>query len=156
MLTKIISGGQTGADRAALEWAKSVGLSTGGFMPRGFLAEDGNHPHFVDLYGIKEHSSPEYPPRTELNVQSADATLLFGRLSSSGTRLTKNLCLRYNKPYLAWGWPYPDPELSLMDLMDFMREYEVINVAGNRESKNRGITVALKERLTAAWKELHP
>ena len=76
-LQKVISGGQTGADRAGLIAAHSMGMKTGGFMPRGFRAEDGNHPEFADKFDIQEHRSAEYPPRTALNVQMSDGTIRF-------------------------------------------------------------------------------
>ena len=75
MLRKVISGAQTGADRAALIAAKRFGFITGGHMPAGFLALDGTHPGFADLYGMETTASTEYPPRTRQNVQNSDATL---------------------------------------------------------------------------------
>lgn len=77
LLTKIISGGQTGADMGALKVAKELGLETGGTMPKSFIAHDGEHPEFATLYNIKEHASPKYPPRTACNVRDSDATVRF-------------------------------------------------------------------------------
>jgi hypothetical protein len=62
MLERVVSGGQTGADQAGWRAAKAVGLETGGWMPRGFLTEDGHRPEFRDLYGAVEHPSSDYPP----------------------------------------------------------------------------------------------
>ena len=63
MLTKIISGGQTGVDAAALRAAKAVGIPTGGTAPKGWLTEDGPAPWLAE-YGLVESDSPFYPPRT--------------------------------------------------------------------------------------------
>ncbi|HSQ58757.1 MAG TPA: putative molybdenum carrier protein, partial [Gemmata sp.] len=59
-LERVISGGQTGADRGALIAARAAGIATGGFMPRGFLAHDGNHPEFAELYDMRETESSRY------------------------------------------------------------------------------------------------
>ena len=75
MVTKIVSGGQTGADRAALDAALEVGFATGGWIPRGRRAEDGAVP---ERYGnLVETESDAYEPRTELNVRDSDATVIF-------------------------------------------------------------------------------
>ena len=70
---KIVSGGQTGADRAALDWAMAHGVPHGGWCPAGRLAEDG----VIDMrYSLKETPQPEYLQRTEWNVRDSDATLI--------------------------------------------------------------------------------
>jgi predicted Rossmann-fold nucleotide-binding protein len=70
----IISGGQTGADRAALDWALQHGIPHGGSCPRGRLAEDGVIP---TRYQLQELPSPEYAARTERDVLDADGTVIF-------------------------------------------------------------------------------
>ena len=93
MLERVISGGQTGADRGALAAAKAAGIPTGGWMPAGFRALDGEHPEFAELYGVREHADPRYPPRTALNVKESDATLCFATdWDSPGEVLTRRMC----------------------------------------------------------------
>ena len=72
---KIISGGQIGADIAALRAAKRLGLETGGWMPKGFRTKDGDHPEYAQEYGMMETQTYDYPRRTKLNVIEADCTL---------------------------------------------------------------------------------
>ena len=75
MIDKIVSGGQTGADRAALDVALELGLSTGGWIPRGRRAEDGAIPERYEE--LVESDSESYERRTELNVRDSDATVVF-------------------------------------------------------------------------------
>jgi len=74
MLTKIISGGQTGADRAALDAAIDLGIPHGGWIPKGRNAEDGTLP---DKYQLQEMPTASYPKRTEQNVIDSDGTLIL-------------------------------------------------------------------------------
>src|SRR5438309_6802555 len=96
--TKIISGGQSGVDRAALDVALELGISCGGWCPKGRRAEDGVIP---EQYPVRENASTSYPPRTEMNVRDSDGTLILtnGR-PDRGTALTVNLAKRYEKPCL--------------------------------------------------------
>jgi Circularly permutated YpsA SLOG family len=85
-IAKIISGGQTGVDRAALDVALELGIPCGGWCPKGRRAEDGAIP---DKYPVEENDSPEYPPRTARNVRAADGTLILTRgTPDRGTALT--------------------------------------------------------------------
>lgn len=139
MLERVISGGQTGADRAALVAAKAAGLATGGWMPKGFLAQDGCHPEFAELYGLREHASDRYPPRTALNVKESDATLRFAtEWDSPGEVLTLELCLRMKRPHLAVT---PDGGLSPDEVAAWLTAtgVRVLNVAGNAERTSPGI-----------------
>src|SRR5262245_56718099 len=95
----IISGGQTGADRAGLEVGRSLGLKTGGWAPGGLLTENGPD-QSLEAFGLREHSLPGYPPRTRQNVCDSDLTVIFGEADSPGSALTKRLCLAYGKPFL--------------------------------------------------------
>ena len=61
---KVISGGQTGADQAGLIAAEKAGITTGGWMPKGFRTLDGPNPGLAARFGLREHPSEEYPPRT--------------------------------------------------------------------------------------------
>lgn len=87
-LKKIVSGGQTGVDRAALDFAIRHGYEPGGWCPRGRLAEDGVIP---PVYPLRETDSADYDERTERNVLDADATLIVvrNRKLSGGTAFTK-------------------------------------------------------------------
>mgnify|MGYP003793290687 CR=1 FL=1 len=89
MIKKIVSGGQTGVDRAALDVAMQLGIPVGGWCPRGRRAEDGRIP---DSYPLREASSVNYAKRTELNVRDSDGTLILsGGPLTGGTALTESL-----------------------------------------------------------------
>lgn len=97
----VISGGQIGADIAGLRAARSVGIQTGGWMPLGFRALDGNHPEYSEMYGVEEHECRAYPPRTRANVESSDATVMFAHNTRSpGTLLTRTIVRELRKPYM--------------------------------------------------------
>jgi len=154
-LIQVISGGQTGADRAALKAAKAKGLRTGGCMPRGFLAHDGQHPEFAELYGIHESTSPEYPPRTEANIRAADATIRFAtRFDTRGERLTEQLIQRHRKRSLsvdlAKDWVGPQ------DVVEWLVEFKVrvLNVAGNSEKASPGIEARVEAFLLEVFSRL--
>src|ERR1022692_1301737 len=99
MLLKVISGAQTGVDRAGLFAAKACGLATGGMMPSGFKAQDGNHPEFREFFNIQQHSSSAYPPRTKWNIMNSDGTLVIAKdFYSPGEILTRNLTVELFKP----------------------------------------------------------
>jgi hypothetical protein len=97
MLKKIVSGGQTGADQAALRAASAARIETGGWAPKGWTTEKGAAPWLAD-YGLAEHPSPDYPPRTEANARDSDGTLWFGRVTSSGYKTTTDACRKHGKP----------------------------------------------------------
>src|SRR5260370_11209323 len=87
MLRKIISGGQTGADRAGLDFAIETGLEHGRYVPRGRKAEDGS---IDERYNLVELSTSSYPARTRRNIEESNGTVIFSlqRLLSGGTKLT--------------------------------------------------------------------
>src|SRR5690349_21351629 len=122
---KVISGGQTGVDRGALKAAKAIGHETCGWMPRGWLAEDGPHPEFAELYGMQVHESADYQARTRANVQAANATLILaGDVQSPGTRLTVQICEQLQKPHAVFG-----PTIAtLHDVRLWLTGVEVLNV----------------------------
>ncbi len=135
-LRKIISGGQTGVDRGALDAAIALGIEHGGWCPQGRQAEDGRIP---DCYRLEETDSPDYPARTERNVVESDATLiLFRGQLSGGTLLTLQLAEEHGRPCLA-------VDLDSSVLWGEIRKWfeknrvEVLNIAGPRESQCPGI-----------------
>ncbi len=96
---KIISGGQTGVDRAALDVAIYLGLEHGGWCPKGRIAEDGVIPK---VYQLTEIESYEYSDRTERNVIDSDGTLiLFCKEMSGGTLFTNRMAVKHRRPCLA-------------------------------------------------------
>lgn len=148
---KIISGGQTGADRAGITIAKDLGLSTGGWMPKGFLAQDGFHPEFAEQFGIQVHSSPKYPPRTALNVKESDGTVRIATdFYSPGEILTLKMIQQYKKPYFDVHPNVTKPEEFVKWLEE--NKIKILNVAGNSEKTSKGIYEFayhfLKEALT--------
>jgi hypothetical protein len=136
-LKKIISGGQTGVDRGALDAAIALGFDHGGWCPQGRQAEDGRIP---DCYLLEETDSPDYPVRTERNVLESDATLIFyrGQLSG-GTLLTHRLAEGHGRPCLAVDLDSP---ISPGEIRKWLEEHGVVvlNVAGPRESQSPGIS----------------
>ncbi len=95
MPEKIVSGGQTGVDRAALDAALALGVPCGGWCPRGRRAEDGEIPA---RYPLRETPLPTYEQRTEWNVRDADGTLVLTRgPASGGTALTLALAERLGR-----------------------------------------------------------
>ena len=95
MIKKIISGGRTGADRAALDVAIKFNIPHGGWIPKGRLAEDGPLP---DKYHLQEMPTSSYPKRTEQNVIDSDGTLIFFRgKPTGGTEYTRKMVLKHKK-----------------------------------------------------------
>ena len=142
MLEKIISGGQTGVDRAALDVALDMGLPIGGWVPKGRRAEDGLIP---ERYSMKETSSREYEQRTEWNVRDSDATLVLTTSKpEGGTLSTLELAHRMEKPVFVVDLLKP----RNLGSIQYWLEYEgvkVLNVAGPRESKVPGIRAMAME-----------
>lgn len=132
---RIVSGGQTGVDRAALEVAIALGIEHGGWCPRGRIAEDGTIP---SRYQLDETNSSDYQVRTAQNVESSNATLiLHQRKISGGTRLTQRIAVRLGKPLGVFRLD----NSNLPALRRWLSEQrpEVLNIAGPRESMDPGI-----------------
>ena len=134
---KIISGGQTGVDRAALDAAMDLGVDVGGWCPNGRKAEDGAIP---DKYPLKETLSDEYPVRTELNVCNSDFTLILcsGKMTR-GTALTARICERKQKPYMVINLDSKNIFFFNVIAPIIRNGYEEINFAGPRETMRTGI-----------------
>ena len=135
MPTTIVSGGQTGVDRAALDVAIAIGIGHGGWCPAGRLSEDGTVP---SRYELRETDSREYPVRTEQNIVDSDATLILyeGRLKG-GTMLTQRICRRLEKPQLS----VRIDRKNVATVRQWLRTNRpaTLNVAGPRESTSPGI-----------------
>lgn len=135
----VISGGQTGVDRAALDWAIAAGATHGGWCPRGRRAEDGP---IAPAYHLKETPSEGYEERTRCNVRDSDATLILnvGALEG-GTRLTATHAARIGKPFRVVQLDDPAQSGDVAGVRAWIRaaRADVLNVAGPRESKQPGI-----------------
>ena len=131
----IVSGAQTGADRAGLDWAISRGLSHGGWCPKGRRAENGAIP---PQYILQETPLSRYQQRTEWNVRDSDATVVF-TLSDElegGSKLTVEFCKKLGRP-----WMHFRPGVHEKYLAQFVERHGVkrLNVAGKRESSAPGV-----------------
>ncbi len=135
-LKKIISGGQSGVDRAALDAARALALPCGGWCPRGRRAEDGP----IDPgYPLGETPAEDYAQRTEWNVRDADGTLVLTRGDlTQGTAFTVELARRLAKPCLVLDLDQPRSDEPVRAWLEDHR-IAVLNVAGPRESKCPGI-----------------
>jgi hypothetical protein len=144
-VVKIVSGGQTGVDRAALDVSVALGLSHGGWCPRGGWAEDmPNPPGLLARYpGVKETPSKNPSKRTGWNVRDSDRTLILvdhrGPAPSQGTALTLRLVQRYGRPHLLVDIDGPDAVERIATWLADAGEGLTLNVAGPRESTAPGI-----------------
>ncbi len=134
MLKKIISGGQTGADRAGLDAAIKFGLDHGGAIPLGRRTEDGV---LSSRYRLQELPTHSYPARTEKNVLNSDATIIFSHGTlTGGSRLTRDKAVEHAKPYLHVDFNSLSVDQAVQCLAAFFRKHgvEVLNIAGPRSS----------------------
>ena len=150
MISRIISGGQTGVDRGALDFAIARGIAHGGFCPKGRRSESGRIPA---AYALTECSSSGYRMRTVLNVQHSDGTLILtiGR-PEGGTRKTICFCIEHHKPKLIVDLRH---RLKPQEFAGWIRAHDIriLNIAGPRESKHPGLgrqTTKVLSRLFAA------
>lgn len=139
-ISKVISGGQSGGDYAGLLAARDCGIETGGTAPKGYRIEGGTNPDLKN-FGLVEHESWAYPPRTEENVINSDITIIFGNDMSPGCKLTKKLCAKHKKNVLLVR-DYTKEEFfnAYRALSEQYGDNLTINIAGNREGSNPGIT----------------
>jgi hypothetical protein len=133
VLSKVISGGQTGADRASLDAALELGFPIGGSCPVGRLAEDGP---INCVYTLTEIGGG-YRQRTKHNVTDSDGTAIFYEsYLRGGTEATVLFCIRQSKPYKLIDIALVEPPRAAELLSEFVREFNVsvLNVAGPRSS----------------------
>ncbi len=157
--SKIISGGQTGVDRAALDFAESAGFHRGGWAPRGWAAEDGAIPERHRPF-MRETPSADYGPRTILNMRDCTAALIVfdsARKMSPGTRKSIGLAERTPRPYFTFD--LNAYEFCFTDLWKWLGRFKprsddsqfTLNIAGPRESKAPGIYAATLALLREVW-----
>ena len=133
LILKIISGGQTGVDRAALDAAMICDLPVGGWCPKNRIAEDGV---LDSRYPLQETESSDYAQRTRFNVRDADGTLIIASdYLSGGTALTKKFALQLERPLLLINPENPGALITIRDWL-CVHEIKTLNVAGPR-GRNR-------------------
>ena len=148
---KIVSGGQTGADRAALDFAIQHGIPHGGWCPKGRKAEDGP----IDMrYNLKETPTGSYAQRTEWNVRDADGTVVFSiaALLAGGSKKTLDWAKQYHKPMLHLARE-GGPSTWDAELLHFIREHSIqtLNVAGPRSSEEPVVAEFVTTVLDKTW-----
>lgn len=156
MIEKIISGGQTGADRAGLDVAIELGIPHGGWVPRGRKTEEGRLP---DKYRVKEVSSISYLQRTLMNVIDSDGTLIIshGKLIG-GTAVARALAAKHKKPCLHIDLRelgFTEAAVAAANWID-AREIKVLNVAGPRASEDSNIYEDAKKLLRLVIEQSSP
>jgi len=151
MLDKIVSGGQTGADRAALDFAIKHKIPHGGWVPKGRLAEDGPLPA---KYKLTEMPTDDYKERTEQNVIDSDGTLIVshGKLTG-GSAYTGKMAKKHSRPYFHVNLKEIDVLPAALEILTWLDEngIKILNVAGARESKDSKIYSGVKDVLTGVF-----
>ena len=157
MITKIISGGQTGADRAALDFAIKTDIPYGGWVPKGRKTEDGTLP---EKYLLQEMPTGEYSARTEQNILDSDGTLIVSHgFLTGGSALTREFAIQHRKPCLHIDLEATSYSESARSIRGWIGRngINIMNVAGARESKDPTIYQAVMELLEATLhKPIHP
>lgn len=147
-MIKIVSGGQTGVDRAALDVALELGIPCGGWCPEGRMAEDGS---IAERYPLRELPGAGYRQRTRANVADSDATLIvyFGEVEG-GTAATLHDCLELGKPFKLIDAAEIPPPQGAAAVKRFLqrRRVQVLNIAGPRASKSPRAYSYTRELLT--------
>jgi len=139
VIRKIVSGGQTGVDRAALDAAIALNIPCGGWCPQGRLAEDGP----IDAkYPLMETPSADYAQRTEWNVRDSDGTLILtvGE-PTGGTAFTLHMAEKHGKPIHIVRLDARATDEPIQGILDWLNANQVsaLNIAGPRESTSPGI-----------------
>ncbi|MFM7426024.1 MAG: putative molybdenum carrier protein [Elainella sp.] len=151
MIRKIVSGGQTGVDRAALDVAIAQGLDYGGWCPRGGWAEDQLTPPglLTNYPNLLETPSPQPAQRTEWNVRDSSATLVLIANEnlglSVGTQLTSDIAFRLEKPILIYQLCSENAPIQVWEWLRGLEQDIILNIAGPRESEFPGIYVAAQK-----------
>lgn len=157
MLTRIVSGGQTGADIAALELALEKRFPHGGWCPRGRRSLAGPIP---DCFELTQTPSADYLQRTEWNVRDSDGTVILtlGASLNGGSLKTMNYVHDHQKPGLHLSSAKLELAEAARTLLDFIEQHDIktLNVAGPRESKEPGIHDWTRAVLQAALWPIQP
>ena len=151
MLTKIVSGGQTGADQAALDAAIALGLDHGGWVPAGRLTERGP---LDSRYDMKEMPSAEYAARTEKNVIDSDGTLILSHGAlTGGSDFTRKMAVQHGRPWLHLDLSGTSAFQAARAAGEWLAEHRVsvLNVAGSRASKDPRIYSAVRDLLETLY-----
>jgi hypothetical protein len=139
MIRKIISGGQTGVDRAALDVAVKLAIAHGGWIPKGRLTESGPLP---EKYNLKETRNSNYADRTEKNVIEADGTLIISRGPlTGGPEYTREMAVKHDRPWLHIDLSRTAAFHAATTINQWIlqKEIDILNVAGPRASKDPSI-----------------
>lgn len=148
---KIISGGQSGVDRAALDFCLENNIPSGGWCPKGRIAEDGS---IADFYPLKETRTANYEERTRLNIIDSDASLvLYDSKMDKGTLYSLATIKIFDKPYLQIDFSVENELVSISNWLED-NKISTINIVGPRESENPGIYFMVKSFLKELWKGL--
>lgn len=136
MIKKIVSGGQTGADRAALDFALKYYIAHGGWINKGRITEDGPLP---EKYQLKEMPTESYSKRTEQNVIDSDGTLIIshGELTG-GSAHTRKMAMKHGRPWLHADLNKLPTFQAAIIIENWISKngIEILNVAGPRDSKD--------------------
>lgn len=161
LVKKLVSGGQTGADRGGMDAARDLAVPFGGWAPQGYRAEDGVIPEVYARHMREAGTSRLYSYRTRLNVQDSDGTLIvsLGPLPvDSGSMLTSKLARQIGKPLLALRVEqlrHPIGQSAVRGWLD-CKAIRVLNIAGPRESREPGIQAATRDVLVAILSDRAP
>jgi hypothetical protein len=149
IVERIISGGQTGADRAALDWAIDQNTPHGGWCPKGRRAEDGTIP---SQYLLKETPSENYQQRTEWNVRDSGGTVIFTIKATltGGSKKTAEFAGKHQKPCLHLSAEASSDPASELRLFVQSKGIKVLNVAGSRASKEPDVGTFVMQVLSKA------
>jgi len=158
-IKKIISGGQTGADQGGLEAAKRFNIPTGGWIPKGFLTEEGPKPNLGTFFDLKETEDTNYLTRTKRNVKWADYTIVFMPIKSRGSQRTWEFAEKMKKSralitrFSNILGPMETAKV-IIQTSKILEKQIVLNIAGNRESKSPGIKNKVTKYLLKVLNEI--
>jgi hypothetical protein len=155
---KIVSGAQTGVDRAALDAALELGIPIGGFLPKGRKDENDNVLPEDKYANMQETDTDDVNVRTELNVQNSDATLIFSHGALfGGSEYTERMARKHGKPCLHVDFDKHDADQAVPLVKTWLSstQFRVLNVAGPRASDDREIYAKVKCVLTGALPHRH-
>jgi hypothetical protein len=151
VIRKIVSGGQTGADRAALDFALAHGFPHGGWCPRGRWAEDRPLPR---RYKLAETPEDDPMQRTEWNVRDSDATIVFsiGEALSGGSARTEAFARTYKKPFLHLSRQrHGTRTVTRLSSFLLVQQPDVLNIAGPRASEEPEVSDFTRQVLEQWW-----